>query len=107
MLFDLLERAIHRGILRRLDLFALSVGDVIELLPAGGFGSSEGWEELRQQYRISGLRTDFKSWLREYRQISVSVRTVEKAFDNSDSVHPELTRLLQQIELGCMAGKEN
>jgi hypothetical protein len=106
MLFDLLERAIHRGILRRLDLFALSVGDVVELLPATGFSSSVGWEELRREYRLSGLRTDFKSWLRETHQISVSVRTVQKAFDNSDSVHPELVRLLQQIELGCMAGKE-
>ena len=106
MLFDLLERVIHRGILRRLDLFALSVGDVVELLPATGFSSSVGWEELRREYRLSGLRTDFKSWLRETHQISVSVRTVQKAFDNSDSVHPELVRLLQQIELGCMAGKE-
>jgi ABC-type lipoprotein export system ATPase subunit len=104
MLFDLLERAIHRGILRRLDLFALSVGDVIELLPVAGFGSSLTWEELRQQYQRSGLRTDFKAWLRETHQISVSVKTIEEAFDNSDSVHPELTRLLQEIELGCSVG---
>lgn len=104
MLFDLLERAIHRGVLRRLDLFALSVGDVIELLPTGGFGSSLSWEELRGQYQRSGFRTDFKDWLRETQQISVSVRTIEEAFDNSDSVHPELTRLLQQIELGCSMG---
>jgi ABC-type phosphate/phosphonate transport system ATPase subunit len=104
MLFDLLERAIHRGVLRRLDLFALSVGDVIELLPSGGFGSSLSWEELRGQYQRSGFRTDFKDWLRETQQISVSVRTIEEAFDNSDSVHPELTRLLQQIELGCSMG---
>jgi hypothetical protein len=103
MLFDLLERAIHRGILRRLDLFALSVGDVVELLPADGFGSALGWEELRRQYQLSNLRTDFKTWLRESHQISVSVRTVEKAFDNSDSLHPELIRLLQEIELGCSA----
>jgi hypothetical protein len=101
MLFDLLERAIHRGILRRLDLFALSVGDVVELLPAEGFGSTVGWAELRLEYQLSGLRTDFKSWLRETHQISVSVRSVERAFDGYDSLHPELTRLLQQIELGC------
>lgn len=104
MLFDLLERAIHRGVLRRLDLFALSVGDVIELLPAVGFGSSLSWEELRKQYQRSGFRTDFKDWLRETQQISVSVRTIEEAFDKSDSVHPELTRLLQEIELGCSIG---
>lgn len=104
MLFDLLERAIHRGVLRRLGLFALSVGDVIELLPAVGFGSSLSWEELRKQYQRSGFRTDFKDWLREMQQISVSVRTIEEAFDKSDSVHPELTRLLQEIELGCSIG---
>jgi len=104
MLFDLLERAIHRGVLRRLDLFALSVGDVIELLPTVGFGSSLSWEELRKQYQRSGFRTDFKDWLRETQQIPVSVRTIEEAFDKSDSVHPELTRLLQEIELGCSIG---
>ena len=99
-LFDLLERAIHRGILNRLELYAFSVGDVVELLPASKFGSQLGWDELRRDYSANRLGMDFKSWLRETHKISVSVRTVEKAFEEADSLHPELIRLLQQIELG-------
>lgn len=99
-LFDLLERAIHRGILNRLELYAFSVGDVVELLPASKFGSQLGWDELRRDYSANRLGMDFKSWLRETHKISVSVRTVERAFEEADALHPELIRLLQQIELG-------
>jgi hypothetical protein len=104
VLFDLLERAVHRGVLRRLDLFALSVGDVIELLPASGFGATQDWADLRRQYQRSSVRADFKSWLKDQHGLAVSVRTVERAFASSDSLHPELTRLLQHIELGCASG---
>jgi hypothetical protein len=100
-LFDLLDRAVHRGLLRRLSIFALPTPDIVDLLPPELFGLEQSWEQLRSEYRKDRSSMNFKDWLRESRNVSISEKTIQSALDQSDALDPVLLRLLQEIELAC------
>ena len=98
-MFDLIERAIHRRVINRLHVFALSVPDIVDLLPEKSFGLHSSWPELRAEYSRSGNRDGFKNWLKSQYGTSISSRTVRKAFDELDNVEGDLKRILDELEI--------
>ena len=98
-IFDLIERAIHRRIINRLHVFALSVPDIVDLLPENSFGLHSSWPQLRAEHSRSGNRDGFKNWLKAQYGVSISSKTVRKAFDELDKVEGDLKRILDELEI--------
>ena len=96
---DLIERAIHRGMLHRLHIYALPVEDIVDLLPEKAFGLETTWKELRDEHRSFPVRMSFKDWLREEKKVSVSVRSIKRAFDSIDNLNEPLSRILHELEI--------
>jgi ABC-type Mn2+/Zn2+ transport system ATPase subunit len=98
-ILDLVERAIHRRILGRLHLLALSVPDIVDLLPEASFGLKRSWSELRREYVKSGHRDGFKSWLKLEYDVSISSKTVSKAIQQLDVIDGDLHRISSELEI--------
>ena len=98
-MFDLIERSIHRRIVNRLHLFALSVPDIVDLLPEKSFNLQNSWSELRAAYKRSGNREGFKIWIKSEYGVSISSKTVKKSFDGLDKVDGDLKRILDELEI--------
>jgi energy-coupling factor transporter ATP-binding protein EcfA2 len=98
-MFDLIERAIHRNVLGRVRFWALSVPDIVDLLPETAFGLTKSWSKLRQEYARSPVRDGFKSWLKSEYQVSISTKTVRRAFEKLDVVEGELRDILRELEI--------
>ena len=99
VMHDLIERAIHRGLLHRLHIYALPAEDIVDLLPEKAFGLEKTWHALRDEHRSFPMRISFKDWLRQEKGISVSVRSVKRAFDSIDSLNEPLRRILHELEV--------
>jgi AAA15 family ATPase/GTPase len=99
VMHDLIERAIHRGLLHRLHIYALPVEDIVDLLPEKAFGLEKTWKALRDEHRSFPLRMSFKDWLRQEKGVSVSARSVKRAFDSIDSLNEPLRRILHELEI--------
>ncbi len=98
-ILDLVERAIHRRILGRLHLLALSVPDIVDLLPEKSFGLKKSWSELRREYGKSGHRDGFKSWLKLEYDVSISTKTVSRAVQQLDVIDGDLHRISSELEI--------
>jgi hypothetical protein len=96
---DLIERAIHRGMLHRLHIYALPVEDIVDLLPEKAFGLETTWKELRDEHRRFPVRMSFKDWLRAEKNVSVSVKSIKRAFDSIDSLNEPLSRILHELDV--------
>ncbi len=103
-LLDLVERAIHRRIAHRLHIFALDVPDIVDLLPEKSFGLTKSWAALRAEHRKSGSRENFKAWLKADYGVSISSKSVKRAFDSLDTVDGELRRILHELEIVASLG---
>jgi hypothetical protein len=99
VMHDLIERAIHRGMLHRLHIYALPAQDIVDLLPEKSFGLEGTWEELRDEHRSFPVRMSFKDWLRQEKGVSVSVKSVRKAFDSIDALSAHLQEILNELEI--------
>ena len=106
-LFDLIVRAVERGITDRLHVYALPVKDIIELLPYSAFGLTKEWTDLRGEYERSRSGEDFKGWLRNNHQAEISTRRISEAFDSLDSLPAPLIEVLREIELLSALGSLN
>jgi energy-coupling factor transporter ATP-binding protein EcfA2 len=98
-MFDLIERAIHRRVINRLHLYALSVPDIVDLLPEKAFNLQNSWSELRAKYKRSGNRDGFKIWLKSEFGVSISSKNVKKAFEGLDTVDGDLKKILDELEI--------
>jgi hypothetical protein len=96
---DLIERAIHRGMLHRLHIYALPVEDIVDLLPEKAFGLETTWKDLRDEHRRFPVRMSFKDWLRAEKNVSVSVRSIKRAFESIDGLSEPLGRILHELEV--------
>lgn len=96
---DLIQRAIHRRMLHRLHFFALPTRDIVDLLPVSSFGLTKSWEELRAEHHRQSRGKSFKEWLKEEYQVSISTKTVKKAFDSLDNIDGPLKDLLDELEV--------
>jgi len=99
VMHDLIERAIHRGMLHRLHIYALPAQDIVDLLPEKSFGLESTWDELREEHRSFPVRMSFKDWLRQEKGVSVSVKSVRKAFDSIDALSAPLQEILNELEI--------
>ena len=99
VMLDLIERAIHRGMLHRLHIYALAVQDIVDLLPEKAFGLDGTWEELRSEHQSFPVKMSFKDWLRQEKGVSVSVKSVKKAFDSIDALSEPLQSILHELEI--------
>ena len=98
-MFDLIERAIHRRVINRLHLYALTVPDIVDLLPEKAFNLQNTWSELRAKYKKSGNRDGFKIWLKSEFGVSISTKNVKKAFEGLDTVDGDLKKILDELEI--------
>lgn len=99
VMHDLIERAIHRSMLHRLHIYALPAQDIVDLLPEKSFGLEGTWDELRDEHRGFPVRMSFKDWLRQEKGVSVSVKSVRKAFDSIDALSAPLQEILNELEI--------
>ena len=99
VMHDLIERAIHRSMLHRLHIYALPAQDIVDLLPEKSFGLEGTWDELRDEHRSFPVRMSFKDWLRQEKGVSVSVKSVRKAFDSIDALSAPLQEILNELEI--------
>ena len=98
-MFDLIERAIHRRVINRLHLYALSVPDIVDLLPEKAFNLQNSWSELRAKYKRSGNRDGFKIWVKSEFGVSISSKNVKKAFEGLDALDGDLKKILDELEI--------
>jgi CheY-like chemotaxis protein len=88
--------SIHMG---RIDLFTMSVPDVLDLLPirilAPG-APAESWAELRSHPDAPTESGRFKKWLEQFEFAEDEV-TLRRAAESLDAVPSDLTRLLDQV----------
>ena len=99
VMHDLIERAIHRSMLHRLHIYALPAQDIVDLLPEKSFGLEGTWDELRDEHRSFPVRMSFKEWLRQEKGVSVSVKSVRKAFESIDALSAPLQEILNELEI--------
>lgn len=98
-MLDLIERAIHRRVVNRLHIFPIEAPDIVDLLPEKSFGLTKSWTVLRSEHRRSGTRENFKAWLKAEYGVSISLKSVKRAFDSLDTVEGELRRILDELEI--------
>ena len=98
-MLDLIERAFHRRLANRLHILPLGVPDIVDLLPEKSFGLTKSWSVLRSEHRKSSSRENFKTWLKSEYGVSISSKTVKRAFDSLDTVDGELRRILDELEI--------
>lgn len=101
ILIELIERAVHRGVLSRIHIWGFPTKDIIELFPPEAFGLTSPWSDLRTRYESirKNMQKDFKKWLIEDNSASISVRTIDKAFDSIVEIPDDLLMLLREIEV--------
>jgi len=100
-MIDLIVRATERGLAHRIRVFAMPAPDIIDLLPAGSFGLTKTWVELRQEFAHENPVENFKNWLRKKHNVKISVTAVAAAFEALDTLPDSLASLLREIEVLC------
>jgi hypothetical protein len=95
------ERLLQRGELGRVSVVALSVPDVVELLPASAvLGVEVSWAEARSAYaadpRARGV--SFKDWVvRRYRAPPISARRIRAIANTLDEIPDDLGQLIEAL----------
>jgi energy-coupling factor transporter ATP-binding protein EcfA2 len=98
-LLEIIERSYSRRIIDRFGIHGLPTRDVAQLLPAELFGLEADWPKLEKDYKSDRTDRDFKTWLREERGVSITVRTIKKAVRNLDEYSPGLLAFREAVEV--------
>jgi len=94
-------KAIERGQLDRVDVWALQMPDIVMYLPADHLVPSEpSWEALRERHAAHSGK-DFKSWLVADCDADFSDEALLTAIASMDAIPPEFSELINRVsELG-------
>ena len=94
--------ATKQGMLARLNIYALSKGDIIEYLNPDVFGLGQDWQELREKHQewraqvVKGKK-DFKFFLiKEYKAL-INSSKIQLGATRLDAMHSDLVELIKQI----------
>ncbi len=98
-LLEIIERSYSRRIIDRFDIHGLPTRDVAQLLPAELFGLEADWPKLEKDYKSDRTDRDFKTWLREEHDVSITMKTIKKAVRNLDEYSPGLLALREAVEV--------
>ena len=98
-LLEIIERSYSRRVIDRFDIHGLPTRDVAQLLPAELFGLEADWPKLEKGYKSDRTDRDFKTWLREERGVSITIRTIKKAVKDLDEYSPGLLALREAVEV--------
>lgn len=100
LLAEFCRQALERGNDHRIHPFGLALPDISNYFPVAAFAPErpESWEQLRDEARASlGRRftgTAFKKWLRDHRDVRISVATIEQAATHVERP-PEIDQLIE------------
>ena len=92
-----------QGMLARLNIYALSKGDIIEYLSPDVFGLGEAWEELREKYQewrtqVFKGKKDFKFFLIKEYQASIDSSKIGLGATRLNMLHSDLVGLITEIQ---------
>ena len=92
-------RLIKTGRAHQLTVHALSVPDVVDLLPVEAFVPSAGdWAHLRRSWAAASTGLDFKNWLRTTKGANISVRSIKRAVAGLDTIPADLAALASLLQ---------
>jgi hypothetical protein len=94
---EFMNRVLEENLTERIELFGMSKKDIIEYLPSDYFITGSNWGSLTQEFKGQKEEKDFKKWLGKKYKADFSSENIRKAVQEMDSIHPDLTNLINNL----------